>query len=203
MNQGADFGASRRRYRLAWGWLESDRGRLGRREGWAGAGAASLPGPGRWRFRQPCGAGAGGGRFRLRRGQQAGHALRQGVTPGVKNGRRAGALFPVRVSAGRAQGVRQRSADGSEVTDVGGFGVVEAALLVFGQGRFIVGQGSPWDMFTGQAQGTVFGGLVGQSSGSFSATGDVQDAVPVDVLPEGDARGEAFPDGHAIAVEVV
>ena len=84
-----------------------------------------------------------------------------------------------------------------------GFGVVETALLVFGQGRFIVGQGGARDVFAGQAEGTVFGGLVGQSGGGFGAAGDVQDAVTVDVLPEGDARGEAFPGGHAMAVEVV
>ena len=107
------------------------------------------------------------------------------------------------VAPGSAQGVRQGSADGSQVADVGGFGVIEATLLVFGQGRFIVGQGGARDVFAGQAKGTVFGGLVGQSSGGFSATGDVQDAVTVDVLPEGDACGEAFPGGHAIAVEVV
>ena len=76
-------------------------------------------------------------------------------------------------------------------------------MLVFCQCRFVVGQGGARDVFAGQAEGTVFGGLVGQSSSGFSAAGDVQDAVTMDVLPEGDACGEAFPGGHAVAVEVV
>ena len=76
-------------------------------------------------------------------------------------------------------------------------------MLVFCQCRFVVGQGSPRDMFTGQAQGSVFGSLVGQAGSGFGGAGNVQDTVPVNVLLERDARGKPFPGGYAIAVEVV
>ena len=77
------------------------------------------------------------------------------------------------------------------------------ALLVFCQCRFVIGQSGPRDMFAGQAQGPVLGGLVGQAGGGFGGAGNVQDTVPVDVLPKGDARGEPFPGGHAVSVKVV